>query len=124
MVIVFDAVEKAPLLVEDTAYELESVEELETAKSKDSLPRHRLSRRGRIWARIAATFFTLVLIRVYLLLKTNEKDIEFLSSLLDVEQDGYTRQHHLHALDVMLNPKKSENLFLYVSVLALPVSHC
>ena len=78
---------------------------------------HRLSRRRRLWVHLATTFFVVLLIRLYLLLKTNEKDLELLTSLLDMEQEQQARPHYLHAVDVMLDPKKSEDLFLYVHLM-------
>ena len=56
----------------------------------------------------------LVLFKLVILLKTNERDLQALTSLLDMEEHLQLKQHHLHAVDIMLDPKKSEELFLCV----------
>jgi hypothetical protein len=92
------------------------------ASTKAEIPRQRLSRRARICIRIATTFFMLLLFKIIILLvKTNDRDLQALTTLLDMEEQFQLKQHHLHAMDIMLDPKKSEDLFLCVDTLLQPL---
>ena len=116
MVVLMDAVKSAPTANQSPPQQDNTLTplEVEPAKVKCDQSYQRLSRRSRIWLRLAATFFMLLLVKLYLLLKMNEKDLEYMTSLLDIEQEHFVRPHHFHAIDVILDPKKSEDLFLCV----------
>lgn len=128
MVVILGADKGRPAQDEERDIGTEALEESQSlvhpsiASTKAEVPRQRLSRRARICIRIATIFFMLLFSKIIILLvKTNGRDLQALTTLLDMEEQFQLKQHHLHAMDITLDPKKSEELFLCVDTLLQPL---